>query len=84
MAGRLCMDQLLLDVTAVPEAAAGDIITLIGRDGGTELRAETVAARCSTITNELLSRLGARLPVVVRGGSTPCTRKERQAEASSG
>ena len=66
MAGRLCMDQLLADVTDVPGAAAGDIVTLIGRDGAEEIAAEAVAARCGTITNELLSRLGARLPVVVR------------------
>ena len=66
MAGRLCMDQLLADVTDVPGAAAGDVVTLIGRDGAEEIAAEAVAARCGTITNELLSRLGARLPVVVR------------------
>ena len=66
MAGRLCMDQLLADVTGVPGAAAGDVVTLIGRDGGEEIAAETVAARCGTITNEILSQLGPRLPVVVR------------------
>ena len=66
MAGRLCMDQLLADVTDVPGAAAGDVVTLIGRDGEEEIAAEEVAARCGTITNELLSRLGPRLPVVMR------------------
>ena len=63
MAGRMCMDQLLVDVTGVPQAAPGDVITLIGRDGGAEIRAEEVAGRCGTITNELLSRLGSRLPI---------------------
>lgn len=62
--GRLCMDQMLLDVTEVPEACQGDIVTVIGRDGEACIRAETVAAQCGTITNELLSRLGGRLPVV--------------------
>ena len=64
MVGRMCMDQLLLDVTGVPEAAPGDVATLIGADGGEHIRAEELAARCGTITNELLSRLGQRLPVV--------------------
>lgn len=64
MAGRLCMDQLLLDVTGVPEAAPGDVVTLIGTDGGEVIRAEELAVRCGTITNELLSRLGRRLPAV--------------------
>ena len=63
MAGRMCMDQLLVDVTGVPQAAPGDVVTLIGRDGGAEIRAEEVAAQCGTITNELLSRLGNRLPI---------------------
>ena len=61
MAGRMCMDQLLVDVTALPGVQAGDVVTLIGRDGARELRAEELAARCGTITNELLSRLGRRL-----------------------
>ena len=61
MAGRMCMDQLLVDVTALPDVQAGDVVTLIGRDGAQELRAEELAARCGTITNELLSRLGRRL-----------------------
>ena len=45
MAGRMCMDQLLVDVTALPDVQAGDVVTLIGRDGARELRAEELAAR---------------------------------------
>ena len=61
MAGRMCMDQLLVDVTGLEEVSPGDIVTLIGRDSGQEIRAEELAERCGTITNELLSRLGSRL-----------------------
>ena len=61
MVGNLCMDQLLVDVTELDTVAPGDVVTLIGRDGGQEIRAEAVAERCGTITNELLSRLGRRL-----------------------
>ena len=64
MVGRVCMDQLLVDVTEVPGVAPGDRVTLIGRDGSQRIRAEEVAGWCHTITNELLSRLGQRLPVV--------------------
>ena len=60
MAGRMCMDQLLVDVTGMPEVRAGDVATLIGRDGDQVIPAEEVAERCGTITNELLSRLGKR------------------------
>lgn len=61
MAGRMCMDQLLVDVTGVPDVHPGTIVTLIGRDGPWTIRAEEVAEQCGTITNELLSRLGSRL-----------------------
>ena len=64
MVGRMCMDQLLVDVTDVPGARAGDVATVIGRDGGHIIPAEEVAAQCHTITNELLSRLGPRLELV--------------------
>ena len=66
MVGRMCMDQLLVDVTDAPDAAPGDIATLLGTDGSAAIRAEELAARCGTITNELLSRLGSRLGIVVR------------------
>ncbi len=60
-AGRVCMDQLLLDVTDLPEVKPGDTVTLIGRDGDQVLSAEAMAGAAGTITNELLSRLGPRL-----------------------
>lgn len=64
--GRICMDQLMLDVTALPEVKPGDIAVLIGGDGTECLTAEQVAAAAGTITNELLSRLGHRLQRVIR------------------
>lgn len=59
--GRICMDQLLTDVTAIPEAKPGDIATLIGSDGQENISAADLAGACGTITNELLSCLGPRL-----------------------
>ena len=61
MVGRMCMDQLLVDVSGVDDVRADDIVTLIGRDGGQVIWAEELAEQCGTITNELLSRLGNRL-----------------------
>lgn len=66
MAGRMCMDQLFVDVTDVPRVSPGDIATLIGQDSGLELQVEELAQQCSTIPNELLSRLGSRLGLVIR------------------
>lgn len=61
VAGRICMDQMTVDVTDIPDVSPGDIATLIGKDGSEEIRAEEVAVLAGTITNELLSRLGSRL-----------------------
>ena len=60
----MCVGQLLVDVTDVPQAGPGDVVTLIGSDGGSTIQAEDVARLCGTITNELLSRLGSRLPIL--------------------
>lgn len=61
VAGLICMDQMLVDVTEVPNVRPGDIATLIGRDGDAELTAARVARDAGTIANELLSRLGSRV-----------------------
>lgn len=65
MAGLICMDQLLADVTGIPEVQEDDTVTLIGRDGEQVLTAEEVAQDAGTITNELLSRLGERVTRVI-------------------
>lgn len=59
--GRICMDQLLVDVTDIQKVKRGDIVTLIGKDGAEEITAEQVAENAGTITNEILSRLSARI-----------------------
>lgn len=64
--GRLCMDQLMVDVTEIPDVKQGDIATIIGRDGKEEILAEQIASSAGTITNELLSRLGGRLERISR------------------
>lgn len=65
IAGLICMDQLLADVTGIPGVAPGDAVTLIGRDGEACLTAGEAAQAAGTITNELLARLGPRLPRIV-------------------
>ena len=59
--GRLCMDQMLVDATDVPDVRPGDVATLIGRDGAAQISAVDLARQCGVLTNELLSRLGGRL-----------------------
>jgi alanine racemase len=58
VAGRVCMDQTMIDVTDVPGAAAGDEVILWGGP----LPVEEVAVWAETIPYELLTRVGARVP----------------------
>ncbi len=60
VAGRICMDQLAVDVTDLEKVCVGDIATLIGAEQGEELSAEAVAKESGSISNELLCRLGER------------------------
>lgn len=59
--GRICMDQMLVDITEIPGVKSGDMAVLIGQSGECEITACDLAEQCNTITNELLSRLGSRL-----------------------
>ncbi|MBI5949948.1 MAG: alanine racemase [Chloroflexi bacterium] len=69
MVGRAAMDQFMVDVTAVPTAAEGDEVVLIGDQGGERITADEVAAHAGTISWDVVAPLGARLPRLFhRGG----------------
>ena len=61
--GRICMDQLVIEVSNLTKIEDGDIVTLIGEEK--QIKAEVVAQNSGTITNEILSRLGKRLPIII-------------------
>ncbi|MQA91491.1 MAG: alanine racemase [Gemmatimonas sp.] len=60
--GRVSMDMITVDLSDVPEARVGDVCTLIGEDGLESIALDEVAQRCATISFEILTRLGTRLP----------------------
>lgn len=64
--GRICMDQLAVDITDTEGISVGDIATLAGAEGYDELSVPAVADCSGSISNELLCRMGARLPVIAR------------------
>lgn len=64
--GRVCMDQLAVDVTDIPDARVGMTVTLIGTDGKEEITAPVFAQASESIANEVLSRTGRRLGVIVK------------------
>ncbi|RJG18864.1 serine racemase VanT catalytic subunit [Paenibacillus thiaminolyticus] len=61
IAGNICMDQLMVDVTHIEGVQEGDTVTLIGQDGQASITAGEMASRCGTITNEIVSRIGQRV-----------------------
>ncbi|WP_132945223.1 alanine racemase [Tumebacillus sp. BK434] len=60
--GRVCMDQLMLDVSAVPGVENGDEVVLYGQQGDDRIRLEEVAEKIGTITYEVCCVLGRRVP----------------------
>lgn len=60
--GRVCMDQLMADVTEIPEAKEGDMATLIGSDGGLELTIEYLGELSGRFPYELACDIGKRVP----------------------
>jgi alanine racemase len=60
--GRVAMDMCMADVTAVPDVRAGDVATLIGRDGDERVDADELAALADTISWEILAGITARVP----------------------
>lgn len=65
--GRICMDQLMIDVTDIEHVQTGDIVTVIGKDGNIYQGVEKIAEQSDTISNEIFSQLGHRLPRVYKG-----------------
>jgi len=67
IAGRVCMDQFMLDCGDDP-VSAGDVVTLFGPGTGGEPTADDWAAAADTINYEIVTRMGgSRVPRVYRG-----------------
>ena len=67
--GRVCMDQFMVDVTEIPEAAMGDRVTLIGREGQQEITMELLGELSGRFNYELACDITKRVPrVYTKGG----------------
>lgn len=60
--GLVCMDMVMVDVTDVPGASAGDDVMVIGRQGDEEITAQDIAEWTGTIAYEVLCSIGPRIP----------------------
>ena len=67
--GRVCMDQMMVDVTDIPGVQAGDTVTLIGTDGDETISMEEIAAAAGSFNYEFACGISRRVPrVYLRGG----------------
>ncbi len=60
--GRISMDWTTIDVTDIPEANAGDLVTFIGSDGSRKILAEDIARELGTISYEVTCGIRDRVP----------------------
>ena len=60
--GRICMDQMMVDVTAIPGVTVGDQVTLIGTDGDSTITVEEIAARADSFNYEFVCGISRRVP----------------------
>lgn len=60
--GRICMDQMLVDVTDIKDVKFGDRATLVGRDGDEVLTVETLSDLSDRFNYEFVCLMGKRIP----------------------
>ena len=65
--GRVSMDWITIDVTDVPEATVGDLVTVIGRDVSAEIKAEDISRELGTISYEVTCGISRRVPRLFSG-----------------
>ena len=64
IAGNICMDQCMVDVTDVPDVKVGDECIIVGTDGKNTILADEIANATGTINYEIACAFGQRLPKV--------------------
>lgn len=62
--GRVCMDQLMVDVTHIPEASTDSQVVLIGRSGTEQITVEQIAAEADSFNYEFVCGISRRVPRV--------------------
>lgn len=60
--GRICMDQMMVDVTHIPDVTVGDTVVLIGADGEKTISMEEIAAAADSFNYEFVCGIGRRVP----------------------
>ena len=64
--GRVCMDQMMLDITDVPGVKEGDTVTVFGSDGNEEITVDELADMLGTINYEIICGISKRVPRIYK------------------
>ena len=64
--GRICMDQMMVDVTDIPGVALNDKVVLVGRDGDEVITMEAIAAAADSFNYEFVCGISRRVPRLYR------------------
>lgn len=64
IAGNICMDQCMIDLTDIKDVKVGDEVIIMGSDGSNTISADDIADAIGTINYEVLCGFGQRLPKV--------------------
>jgi len=62
--GTICMDQMMIDLTNIPDATVGDDVVLLGSQGKESITADELAEKANTISYEILLSISERVPRV--------------------
>ena len=69
--GRVCMDQLMVDVSDIPDVSLNDRVILVGKSGNEEITMEQIAAAADSFNYEFICGISRRVPrVYSRRGKT--------------
>ena len=60
--GRVCMDQMMVDVTFIPEAEQGDVVTLVGKEGDEVITMDDLSRLSDHLNYEFVCDIGKRVP----------------------
>lgn len=60
--GRVCMDQMMIDVTDIEDVKSGDEVTVFGYDGREKISVDDLADKIGTINYEIVCLIGKRVP----------------------
>lgn len=59
--GKVCMDQIMVDINSIPDVKVGDEVTVLGKNGGEEISADTFGSLCHSFSYEVVCSFSSRV-----------------------